>query len=475
MNKDLEKLINRYYRNWKAVQIQNSGSGREYYRVTYAENKSIIAVYSPNSNETKAFLSFTKTFEKANVKVPQILFSCEEENVYLLKDLGNVSLFDVISTRSTINLNIETLELCYKAISQLLYVQFVASKNIDYSKAYPASRMDKESIMWDLNYFKYNFLKLTGVDFDERALEKDFQNLTGIIMQIQPQNFVYRDFQSRNIMVNDNGLWFIDYQGGRKGPCVYDLASFLYQARANFTDLDREKLLSHYFNEINQYLDYNKKAFRRDVKFVRLLRAMQTLGAYGFRGLIEKKPHFVQSMDAGIKNFIQALNDCKKEFLIFPEINKVIEKLIDDNFKDSKRKDEIVREKPIDLKIVSFSYKKNGIPIDEKHGGGFVFDCRCLPNPYWEDDLKYLSGLDKKVKYYFSSKPEVDDFLVNVKKIVDQTVDNYYDKGYESLMISFGCTGGKHRSVYCADKIASLYKGSNKVKASVKHLQKKSW
>ncbi|MDR2083825.1 MAG: phosphotransferase [Bacteroidales bacterium] len=480
MNSKLKEFISKYYRNWGAETISNSGSNREYYRISYSKDKTLIAVYSPNSNETKAFLHFTKVLENAEVNVPQIIYANKNDNIYLLKDLGEISLFDIISTKTTKYLTKHMLDLCKKALSQLVYIQFEAANKIDYDKAYPTSRMDMQSIMWDLNYFKYNFLKLTGIDFDERALENDFLNFTGIIMQIKPQTFVYRDFQSRNIIVNNDELGFIDYQGGRKGPNVYDLASFIYQAKAKFSDQDRANLISHYFNEVKKYIsNYNRKTFKRDLKFVRLLRAMQTLGAYGYRGIVENKPHFVQSLDLGIENFIQALDDCRNELLIFPEMNKIVDEIKNKYRTKNTETDtdnvNVVRETPLLLEIYSFSYLKDDIPTHEKHGGGFVFDCRCLPNPFWKEDLKHLSGLDKNVKYYLNSKQEVNEFVNNVKNIINQAVSDYYDRGHESLMISFGCTGGKHRSVYCAERIAEIYKKSDKVKVVVKHLQRKRW
>ena len=473
MDSKLINILNEFCGEWTSEAINNSGSNRDYYRIKYGGGKTLIAVHSPNSNETRAFLHFTKVLSNGGANVPKILLEHENINIYLLEDLGNTSLLDIILKRTLKKNQAENIELYKSALNQLAHIQYEAANEIDYSVAYPTSKMSAQSIMWDLNYFKYNFLKLTGIDFDERLLEYDFTSIVGIIQNIRHQKFVYRDFQSRNIMFHDEKLWFIDYQGGREGPCVYDLVSFVYQAKAGFSDLLKEELIAHYYGKIIQYTNYRREEFYRDVKFVRLLRAMQTLGAYGYRGLIEKKPHFVESMNLGIQNFIEALNECEEKTMNLPELNKIAIALTDRQ-KMIKVKEKLREEPPLNLFINSFSYAKNGIPKD-KHGGGFVFDCRCLPNPFWDENLKHFSGLDAEVKEFFKSKQEVDEYLSNVAKIIEQAVNEYYQNGYESLMVSFGCTGGQHRSVYCADRIAEMYKNSKKIKPVVKHLQRKSW
>lgn len=473
MNPKLKKLIDNYCNNWSAKQITGSGSNRVYYRITFPKG-SCIAVYSSNSKETKAFLNFTQTFDEAGANVPKIIAADETDNIYLLEDLGNIALFDLITTKKNNTLNDYLTELCRKSLKCLANIQFEASKNINYSLAFPTPTFDKMSIMWDLNYFKYNFLKVINVDFDELALEKDFNFIADKALAANTNSFMYRDFQSRNIIIRNNEPWFIDYQGGRKGPCTYDLVSFIYQAKAGFIDDDRSVLKNDYYNFISQYIDYDKKHFDNDVLIMRLLRILQTLGAYGFRGLIERKPHFYESISISLENTYSLLQELDVDSFKLPELRNVFSS-IKAKKNLGNNNNNIVPDK-LNLIVTSFSYLYNSVPSDHSHGGGFVFDCRALPNPYWIPELRQFCGKDLPIINFLENEKEVYDFLDYAVNITEISVKKYIQRNFNMLQVSFGCSGGKHRSVYCAEKFAEYYQKKYKnINVIINHLREDTW
>ncbi|MDD4142005.1 MAG: RNase adapter RapZ [Bacteroidales bacterium] len=480
----IEKLLERYCSQHDAAiktitPIKNSGSDREYYRATLSKNdalkdncatsaqdETVIAVFSPKEIEMRAFLYLSEMFAKAGANVPKVLLT-DENNSYLLEDLGDVSLFKMIMENAT-----GAVELCCKSLKKLACLQFVAAKDIDYSKPFICQPFDATTIMWDLNYFKYCFLKSYKTDFDEAALQRDFDELTKKTAAIDKISFMYRDFQSRNVMVRDDEPWFIDYQSGRRGPCVYDLVSFVYQAKAEFPYEDKKKMIETYYEEMSKYLAYPREEFDKDVLIVRLVRNLQTLGAYGFRGLVEKRPHFLQSISLGINNLAEVIPLVSDE-LELPELSRIAKIMLD---KDKQQtKENVVDNDKLVVEINSFSFLYGSVPTNMDHGGGFVFDCRALPNPYWIAELRSFTGHDKPVIDFLKGKAEIGDFMHNIESLVCQSVDKYIERNFKFLMVSFGCSGGRHRSVYCADSLAEYLqnKYDDKIKVVVRHLQTK--
>ena len=480
----VDEYIHSIFSNVKNIMPLNTtgGSIRKYFRIITKDGKSFIVVQAPNVQENEAFFQFTNSFEKSGINVPHIINIDQSKTLYTLSDLGDVILFDMFTERNTPELPDYLMNICKDAILLLTKIQFVASKDIDYQLAYPVSCFDKTSMMWDLNYFKYCMLKPSEILFSESALEQDFIRITDTILSnSQLQSFVYRDFQSRNIMVNcENGtyrLYFIDYQGGRKGICLYDLASFISQSKANFTDNDKNTLIDHYYNCISQYVVINRETFNFLLCYTILFRVLQTLGAYGFRGIIQHKQHFISSLLPGIHNLssiLQIIND-KYNFSL-PEL-KNIAQLLENKYNGFKHNNvtDLDDQLNLTLTINSFSYKHNEIPTDNENGGGFVFDCRGLPNPYRIPELRPFPGNSKRVSEYLDSMPVVDEFIRHVIGVTEISVTNYIERNFNHLMISFGCTGGKHRSVYCAERIAEYYRKKYNMNILVKHLSKNFW
>ena len=448
------------------------GSSRKYYRIIREDKSSVMAVSSDNVAENKAFLHYTKVFEEAGINVPHIISIHPSYKMYILEDLGDTILFDLITKRTEENLSKDMMQLCKKALSQLVEVQFKAAEKIDYHYAYPVEYFDRTAIMWDLNYFKYCLLKPAEIYFSEPKLEKEFDTIINVVMsKPELQTFIYRDFQSRNIMVNNDKLYFIDYQGGRKGVCLYDLASFISQAKARFSKDDKKELSDYYYELINRYIEISKDDYYHILRYTLLLRILQTLGAYGFRGIIEHKRHFIDSLSLGIENFRAILTDIHDSYLT--ELSSVCKKL--ESKYCSLPKTQTEAPTKLTINILSFSYKYNEIPRDEINGGGFVFDCRGLPNPHRIQELRPFSGISEPVRKYLDSKPVVDEFINDVIKVLDISVNNYIERGFTNLMVSFGCTGGKHRSAYCAERIAKYYRNNPYVIVVVTHLNKEIW
>ena len=316
--------------------------------------------------------------------------------------------------------------------------------------------------MWDLNYFKYCFLKATGLEFSEDRLEDDFQRLTKVLMESMTGNtFMYRDFQSRNVMIRDNTPWFIDFQGGRRGPFYYDVASFLWQAKANLPDKLRQELLDVYLESLNKYLPIGREEFLEHLRHFVLFRTMQVLGAYGFRGYFEKKPHFMQSVPFAIANLRSLLQTPYTEY---PYLNELLTRLV-----NMKQFTDGLDGKRLTVRVLSFAYKK-GIPNDPTgNGGGYVFDCRAINNPGKYDRYKPFTGLDANVIKFLEDDGEVLTFLDHCHALVDASVQRYIDRGFTNLMIAYGCTGGQHRSVYCAQHTAEHIARKFNIKVELVH------
>ena len=476
MNKEEIILLDLYhhYASIDALGIcllPSSGSERRYYRIE-TSGIPVIGVFNDDRKENEAFYSFTNHCLKLGLPVPEILAISEKDPVYLLSDLGDQTLFGFLSEIRTNQVDFpeEIKSLYHKVINWLPRFQIEAGKELDYSKCYPRPAFDRQSMMWDLNYFKYYFLKLAKIPFDEQKLEDDFATLTDFLLTAEREYFMYRDFQSRNIMLVGSEPWFIDYQGGRKGPLQYDIASLLYDAKAAIPESIRQELLLYYLNELNKYIKVDRDQFIQLYDGFVLIRILQAMGAYGFRGYYENKPHFLQSIPFAVLNLEYLLVHHRLPPNV-PMLTSVLEQIIaNPDFRHYQAK-----ENSLGVSVFSFSYK-NGIPKDNKgNGGGFTFDCRALPNPGKFDEYKLYTGKDQPVIEFLQKEPSVDEFLNHAFAIVDQSVKKYIERNFSSLVVSFGCTGGQHRSVFCAEALARHIRSKFSVTVELIHLESKNF
>ncbi len=430
-----------------------SGSNRRYYRIDSEDHStSLIGVQGTSRDENHAFLYMAEHFMKKGLNVPKVLAVSDDEMNYVQQDLGNVLLFDYIAEgRKTGVFSAREKDMLRKTMRALACFQVTGAEEFDFNQCYPQPEFNLRSILWDLNYFKYCFLKATGLDFQEDKLENEFERLAYILLQNRMNAFMYRDFQSRNVMVHkkEDGTeepYFIDFQGGRRGPVFYDVASFLWQAKANYHPDLREELVEVYLEELQKYMPVDREVFYETLKHFVLFRTMQVLGAYGFRGYFEKKPHFLQSIPFAIDNLRHLLKHASEDY---PYLIEVLQKMTEmKQFKD------VGVRKPLVVRVMSFSYKK-GVPADGSgNGGGFVFDCRAINNPGKYERYQFFTGMDKPVIDFLEEDGEILPFLNEAYQMVDFSVKRYMDRGFQNLMVSFGCTGGQHRSVYAAEKMA---------------------
>lgn len=450
--------------------LPSSGSDRQYFRVEFKKNtiNSVLAAYNPDINENVAWNSYSEHFKSLGFNVPTIIDRDKSYRYFLLKDLGNTSLFYYVSQ----GLDEKVISYYEQAVRDLLRFQVEGIKGLDLDVAYPVKSFDRRSIMWDLNYFKYYFVKPNGIIFNENKLEDDFDAFTQHLLNSDLNYFMYRDFQSRNIMIHNDELWYIDFQGGRKGPLQYDLVSLLFQARAQLSEELRSDLKSYYLSELEKIIPGKSISFNKYYNEFIYFRLMQVLGAYGFRGQLQRKTHFLKSIKLAVESLSSQLKIAEPN-LDLPELISVFRQIIEAPPSNDKVK------KPDKLKVSvnSFSYIRSGIPDDPtQNGGGFVFDCRALPNPGRIRELRDYSGLQTPVINYLENKPELNEFLENIYGIIDQSISNYIERGFEHLQVSFGCTGGKHRSVFCAEKLADHLKNiDTKIDIQLKHLMSDDW
>jgi aminoglycoside/choline kinase family phosphotransferase len=449
--------------------LPGSGSYREYCRLIN-QNRTVIGAYNADVKENTAFLSFTSHFRKNNIRVPEVYSVSSDLKKYLLEDLGNTTLFDYVGTiREKEGFSENIISEYKKVLKELPKIQIVAGKNLDYSVCYPRAAFDKTSMMWDLNYFKYYFLKLAKIQFDEQALEDDFQTFSDYLLSADPNYFLYRDFQSRNVMLKNGEVYFIDYQGGRRGALQYDLASLLYDGKADIPESIRQQLFDFYVAELKKYLHVNDADFTAYFKGFVLIRIMQAMGAYGFRGFYEKKGHFLKSIPFALKNLENLLASTKLPVEL-PELLNVLGQL---------PQSEVLKgigqsKSNLTVTVTSFSYKY-GYPADVSgNGGGHVFDCRAINNPGRYPEYKDLTGKDLQVQEFLEQKSEIAIFLDNVKLLVDQSVKTYLERQFTHLSVSFGCTGGQHRSVYSAEKIAAHLKNNFPVNVVLNHREQQN-
>jgi aminoglycoside/choline kinase family phosphotransferase len=439
--------------------LPQSGSNRQYFRI-FADKETIIGVFNNDVKENNAFFSFTNFFISQKINVPDIIAIDDTQQYYLLKDLSNITLFSFL----TANRN-DAVSYYKKVLQQLPLLQLSGKKGIDFSVSYPRFAFDKQSMLWDLNYFKYYFLKLVNIPFDEQLLEDDFHVFINFLLETDHNYFMFRDFQSRNIMLYRDEPYFIDYQGGRKGAVQYDIASLLYDGKADLSPELREELLQYYLEQLSNHISISKEEFCKYYHGFVLIRILQALGTYGFRGYYEKKSHFLLSIPFAIKNLKYLLP--KFEFgEKIPTLISVIRQITESDFVNSFS----LQENVLSVTVTSFSYK-NGIPQDKtSNGGGFVFDCRALPNPGRLPEYKNATGKEESVSRYLEQFEEIDFFQNLTTQLISQSVENYLDRSFSHLEVNFGCTGGQHRSVYFAEKMANFLKERYpKVNVILKH------
>lgn len=427
------------------TELPSSGSNRRYFRISGP--KVLVGVSGTSPEENSAFIYMARHFREKGLPVPEVYCFSDDKSFYLQEDLGDTLLFNAIEKgRKSCVFDEEERLLLHKTISLLPSIQFAGAEDFDFSHCYPQPEFNERSILWDLNYFKYCFLKATGMEFQENLLEDDFRKMSDVLLQDVSNTFLYRDFQSRNVMIKDNEPWLIDFQGGRKGPIYYDVASFLWQAKAKYTDDLRNELLADYLQALRNYTTVDENHFFNQLRHFVLFRTLQVLGAYGFRGYFEKKPHFIQSVPFAIDNLRQLLREDYPEYPYLCTILKELTRL--KQFSDD------IQKRMLEIKIVSFAYKK-GIPNDPSgNGGGFIFDCRAINNPGKYERYNHFTGLDEPVIHFLEEDGEITEFLEHAYTMTDTSVKRYLDRGFTNLMICFGCTGGQHRSVYSAQHLA---------------------
>jgi aminoglycoside/choline kinase family phosphotransferase len=448
----------------QALQGQLGGSGRRIVRLTSDKVRAIGILYDVRE-ENVAFLEFSRHFRRHGLPVPEIYAEDLNHGAYLEEDFGDTTLFEFLSkNRVGEKIGADAVEAYRKVVAVLPRFQIEAGRDLDYSVCYPRGSFDRQSIAWDLNYFKYYFLRLAGIGFNEQALEDDFDRLTNFLLSADCNYFLYRDFQSRNVMLKNGEPFFLDYQGGRKGALQYDVASLLYDAKADLPPELRQQLLDLYLDKLGGFVEVKRESFLHYYYSYVYVRIMQALGAYGFRGFYERKAHFLQSVPYALKNLRWLLHNVKVPIAL-PTLMEAFNSML-----ASEKLQGLASEaENLAVRIWSFSFHR-GLPKDESgHGGGFVFDGRSLPNPGREERFKTLTGRDAPVIDYLNQQESVHQFLASVMSLVDASVSEYQRRGFKSLMVSFGCTGGQHRSVYLAEQLAKRLRGRNGVEVVVRH------
>ena len=448
------------------VQGDLGGSGRKIIRLSNERATAIGILYSVRE-ENRAFLEFSKHFRKLNLPVPQIYGEDLDHGAYLEEDLGDTTLFQFLSKyRQGEQIAAPVAEAYRQVVEVLPRFQVEAGRDLDYSLCYPISSFDRQSVAWDLNYFKYYFLRLAGVSFNEQALENDFSRLSDFLMSAGRDYFMYRDFQSRNIMLREGQPFFVDYQGGRKGALQYDIASLLFDAKADLPPELREDLLNHYLEALGHYVKIDREAFMRHYHAYVYVRLMQAMGAYGFRGFYERKTHFLQSVPYALKNLRWLLHHAELPIALPALMAAFRDLLASPKFQSPANEAESLA-----IRIFSFSFHREAPKDETGHGGGFVFDGRGLPNPGREERFRALTGKDAPVIEYLNQQESVHQFLAGVMSLVDVSVASYRKRGFKNLMVSFGCTGGQHRSVFLAEQLARHFRAMNGVEVAVRHIE----
>lgn len=454
--------------------IPQSGSDRVYYRVVGVQT--CIATSNKNIKENQTFLRFSTHFKKSNCPVPEIFAVSADESIYLQEDFGDVSLLNELEKHGH---NDHVYGLFQQSLQQLAHLQIKGHENFNYEWCITSQEFGKQAILADLLYFKYYFLDALKIPYDKEKLVDDFEVLSIYLARVDYKYFMFRDFQSRNVMVRDGRVHFIDYQGGMKGAVQYDVASLLWQAKAELPEDWKNSLLEFYMDQVEAVLQskVDRTRFTSQYNGYVLIRLLQVLGAYGFRGLFERKAHFLTSIPLALRNLRWFLNN-KHIGLSVPEFERLLALVVEDEVIHRFEPPKATDETKLQVQINSFSYKTTGIPKDESdNGGGFVFDCRGILNPGRFEAYKQLTGRDKEVKDFLEQNTRMPAFLNNIYNIIDISVEDYMKRGFESLQISFGCTGGQHRSVYAADALARHLRNKYGVKIELRHLVQdaKNW
>ncbi|MBP3472104.1 MAG: phosphotransferase [Paraprevotella sp.] len=491
----MEQLTLLYKRTFGALPVRTevisgSGSNRCYYRLSGAEGGTVIGVAGTSRDENRAFIYLAEHFSRQGLPVPRVMAVSDDEMRYLQTDLGTCSLFDAVAEGRKAGgcYSEREKDLLRRTIAALPAIQIHGARGLDFSRCYPQAEMDATSVMFDLNYFKYCFLKATGVDFHELRLEEDFRRMAADLTRDRQDAFLYRDFQARNVMLDSDGNpFFIDFQGGRRGPVQYDVASFLWQASARYSPALRKELVDVYVTALKQYTEVDEGNFHLRLRSFVLFRLLQVLGAYGFRGYFERKKHFLDSIPPAIQNLRDLLAE---DGCPYPTLKQVLTDMVAQpcfapasQVKKTEAAVETETVKialeatpsrydgkgPLRVRVFSFSYRK-GIPEDESgNGGGYVFDCRSTHNPGRYEPYKPLTGLDEPVIRFLEDDGEILTFLESVYRLADAHVERYLQRGFTDLMFSFGCTGGRHRSVYSAQHLAEHLHRKYGIEVSVCH------
>ncbi len=466
----IERLFEQHYRTpaeeVRPLQGQLGGSGRAIIRLT-GGGVSAIGILSPIREENIAFVEFSRHFRRHGLPVPEIYCEDLSQGVYLEEDLGDTTLFEFLGmNRAGDDIAPEAIEAYRRVVAMLPRFQVEAGRDLNYKVCYPRASFDRQSIAWDLNYFKYYFLRLAGIPFNEQALEDDFSRLTRFLLGASHDYFLYRDFQSRNVMLRGGQPFFLDYQGGRKGALQYDIASLLYDGKADLPPAWRQELLDYYLECLSGFIEVDRDAFMNHYYAFVYVRILQALGAYGFRGFYERKVHFLQSVPYALKNLCWLASNVKLPIAL-PALMDALHGIT-----GSQKLQGLASSADIlTVRIFSFSFRHE-MPNDETgNGGGFVFDARSLPNPGREERYRQLNGKDAAVVDFLDHQASVHQYLAGVVSLVDASVGAYQRRGFKHLMVSFGCTGGQHRSVYLAEQLAKHLRGGSGVVAVVRHME----
>lgn len=478
----LVDAVSQFYKNWSGKQpaqvdvLPQSGSDRRYFRLFDEQGSSVIGTHGLNVAENETFVYFSGHFYRKQLPVPEILGVSYDKTIYLQQDLGDTSLLDILEQKGH---GEESYNVFRESLYQLARLQVLGDEGMNYQRCLTNEEFGKQAIMADLLYFKYYFLDTLQRPYDKQKLIDDFEALSNYLTHTEYKYFMFRDFQSRNIMVNnDNHVHFIDYQGGMKGAPQYDVASMLWQARANLSEEWKNNLLEDYINSLESIINnpIDRAVFQSQYHGYVLIRLLQVLGAYGFRGMFERKAQFLTSIPQALKNLRTFLENFSPG-LVVPEFKRVLEICVDDEIIQRFSPVQATEETPLTVKISSFSYRK-GIPEDNSgNGGGFVFDCRGIDNPGRHQEYKEIHGRDRPVIDYLERQTRMEDFINSVFDLVDISVEEYIKRGFESLCVNFGCTGGQHRSVYAADALARHLRNKYQVKIELTHREQeqKGW
>ena len=501
----LESLFKQYTGTEPATvqALTGSASHRRYYRLTEADGRTLIGVEGTDADENRAFLTIDRHFASKGINVPKVV--AEDGLCYLQEDLGSTVLYDALASgRASGSYSPEEVTLLRKTLAALPKIQVEGARGLDFSVCYPQPSFDGRMVDFDLNYFKYDFLKLTGLEFNEVLLQDDFDRLRADLLANSSDTFLYRDFNARNVMLVDGEPYFIDFQGGRRGPVYYDVASFLWQARARYPSELREELLQVYLEALRAYGPVDETHFRERLRLFILFRMLQVLGCYGYRGLWERNQSFIDSIPPALEIVKSLLplkdypylseilaklcGDAPEEGVFFPKpvatlghvrgrgplarngaVGGTEQSLIAEGFGKNTPS---VEKASLTVTVYSFSFKK-GIPEDTSgNGGGYVFDCRSVHNPGKYERFKQLTGLDAPVIEFLEEDGEILRFLEHVYALVDAHVERFLSRGFTHLQVSFGCTGGQHRSAYSAQHLAEHLVAKYPVKVHLIHRER---